>query len=171
MDLRDVPLHIDREFIAHEPVMRVLDPVYWTAVTDEGRAAYDASLAAFSTRQRQALGVFWYGAEVDNGGHVQFFENSTGQVWRDALGGLEAMGLEAYAALLREAAERLGPDLPDDQEERQERLGFTGAQFDDLDRAFDKLRKEKDLLSALQDWVREHADDFLFEGVIRMPEA
>jgi len=66
---------------------------------------------------------------------------------------------------------RLGPDLPDDQEERQERLGFTGAQFDDLDRAFDKLRKEKDLLSALQDWVREHADDFLFEGVIRMPEA
>ncbi len=80
---------------------------------------YERSLAGFSGPQRLVFAIHWYRAEVNNGGHVQFYSNSTGIVWRDALAGFEAMGLSDYAAVVRDSARLLGGDPPLDREKRE----------------------------------------------------
>jgi HEAT repeat protein len=56
--------------------------------------------------------VFIYDAEVKNGGHSQYFVNSSGNQWRSALEGLNAIGAKARAAILTEAAALFGPAGP-----------------------------------------------------------
>jgi hypothetical protein len=65
----------------------VLDPVWWLTNIYEGEEAYNQSLADFSREQRLILAIEWYFAEVNNGGHGQFYFNSTGIVWKDAMDG------------------------------------------------------------------------------------
>lgn len=50
--------------------------------------------------QRYLLAINWYFGEVNNGGHHQFFYNSTGIVWEDVvLNGFKHFGMNEYAAI------------------------------------------------------------------------
>ncbi len=160
---------IDASFIASHGALDVLDPVYWSVDIYGGTRAYEASLAPFSEPQRFANGVFWYQAEVNNGGHDQFYWNSTGIVWREALAGLEMLGLTEFATVLRASAQRLGGEPPRDREARQAVLDGLEPRFDDLDERFYALEKARDLADCLTDWMRAHPDAFAFEGVVRKP--
>ena len=88
--------------------MAVIDPVWWRGNIYDGPEAYEGSLGSFTKAQRFVWAMLWYDAEVNNGGHDQFYGNSTGIVWRDALSGFEAIGAPEAAAILRESANRLG---------------------------------------------------------------
>ena len=57
-----------------------------------------------------------------NGGHDQFFHNSTGIVWKDALEGMKMIGDEKGASNLQKAVEIFGGNIPFDYYERQEAL-------------------------------------------------
>ncbi|HEV8190608.1 MAG TPA: DUF4375 domain-containing protein [Ktedonobacterales bacterium] len=116
-------------------------PVYWTANIYRGPGEYEASLAAFTPSQRRLFAIWWYRAEVNNGGHDQFYYNPTGIVWPDALAGFELLGLEEFAMTLRESARRLGGDPP--------------------------LERAVDLDAAMLAFARSHPEDFAFDGVVR----
>ena len=65
-----------------------------------------------------------YAGQVDNGGHAQFFFNSTGEYTPETADGLVRLGLPEHAELLRQAARLLfGDDVPRDLDERNAKLG------------------------------------------------
>ncbi|MDX1930765.1 MAG: DUF4375 domain-containing protein [Pirellulaceae bacterium] len=62
--------------------------------------------------QKHYYAVFMYDAEVRNGGHTQYFVNSSGDHWQFALEGLKAIGAEARARILQAATEFFGTTGP-----------------------------------------------------------
>ena len=85
---------------AIDDVMDLIQPLWWT-VNISSPEAYEASLAPFTRGQRLVYALQMYRLEVDNGGHGQFYGNSGGIVWRDALEGFELLGLRELADNLR----------------------------------------------------------------------
>lgn len=72
--------------------------------------------------QKHYYAVFIYDAEVNNGGHSQYFVNSSGDHWRSALEGLTAIGANARAKILHEATSLFGtagPSVDNDPRHRQ----------------------------------------------------
>lgn len=69
--------------------------------------AYRESISGASPGQIAIFAVTWYMSEVNNGGHYQFFSNSTGIVWEDALAGLELIGDEERASILKESIDHI----------------------------------------------------------------
>jgi len=72
----------DRE-IQGDDYFAVIEPVFLSVSIYDGPERYEEDLANFSTEQRLVLAYHWYLSEVNNGGHDQFYYNSTGIVWRD----------------------------------------------------------------------------------------
>ena len=103
-----VHVQVDDATIAGDNPWAVIEPVWWLADIYDGAAAYEHSLQQFSQSQRFVFAVRWYIAEVNNGGHNQFYSNSTGIVWRDAVAGFEAIGAPRAATIVKISAERMG---------------------------------------------------------------
>ena len=164
-----VHVTIDRSVIAGDDAFAVIEPVWWTANIYEGPKVYEASLAPFTRPQRLLFAVHWYRAEVNNGGHDQFYFNSTGIVWRDALAGFELLGLVEFAAVLRESAQRLGGEPSLDRGARQEALERIEPDFSDIDDRFYELEKSVDLDARMIEFMRKRPEDFLFDGLVAMP--
>ena len=57
--------------------------------------------------QRVAHLVFWYDAEVQNGGHVQYFANSSGRRAKEAERALQELGMECRRNTLSDAVAHL----------------------------------------------------------------
>lgn len=117
-------------------------------------AAREHGIEALTEPQRRYYAVSMYDAEVSNGGHSQYFVNSTGDDWRIALAGLEAIGATERAAILREATGIFGRDgAPRDNDERHERLArFTERQdqaLDDLDNRYYESKENVESLLML----------------------
>lgn len=164
-----VPMRIDAENIGGLDPWSLTEPVFWTANTTDGPEAYEKSLVPFTRAQRLFSAVTRYKAEVDNGGHGQFYGNSTGIVWQDALAGLEVLQLHDLAEILRESARRLGGDPPLDWEARNELLEQLRPDFSDLDLRLWDL--EDQLNQAIVDYARSHPEEFYFDGVVQQPHA
>jgi hypothetical protein len=62
----------------------VIEPVFWSVSIYDGLERYEEDLANFSAEQRLVFAYHWYLSEVNNGGHDQFYYNSSGIVWPDA---------------------------------------------------------------------------------------
>ena len=85
-------------------------------------------------------------------------------MWRDALEGLEQVGLPEFATILRESATRLGGEPPLDRGERQRLLRSLSPDFADLDDKFYDLDQTVDLEGKLTAYVRSRSKDFYFTG-------
>lgn len=102
----------------------------------------EGSRDSLTQPERAFLAAFELEAEVNNGGFDQYFFNQSGDHVQDAIDGLEAMGAEATARIVRDAVQRFGPhDPPSDWLARQDALlaltdGDDEVDFDDLDRRF-----------------------------------
>ncbi|HSZ63719.1 MAG TPA: DUF4375 domain-containing protein [Terriglobales bacterium] len=55
--------------------------------------------------QRVASLAFWYDSEVQNGGHLQYFENSAGRRAEQTISALDQLGLPAQRRILAEAVD------------------------------------------------------------------
>ena len=164
-----VELRVDHEVIGGADSFAVIEPVYWQADIYGSLRDYEASLAPFTQRQRLMLALHWYVSEVNNGGHDQFYENSTGIVWPDALAALEAIEVQDGAAILRESASRLGEPPSRDRSERQKQLASSNAEFQDLDDRFYELQERHELNAAMLQFMQQHPEDFLFSGSVSKP--
>lgn len=161
-------IKIDDEFINNERPMAIINPVWWTANIYDGEDKYNESLAGFSKEQRYVHALLWYQAEVDNGGHDQFYFNSTGVVWKDALLGSDAIGLDEVAKIIEESASKMGgePDL--DRAIRQEQLKKYKPDFNELDSRLYKL--ENQINKKIYQYILKNREAFYFKGEIEIPK-
>jgi hypothetical protein len=119
--------------------------------------------SGLSTPQKYYSAVIGLDGEVNNGGHSQYFVNSSGDEWREARQGLEAMGFKERVAIFREAIAKFGSDGPSvDRSTRQEQLAKIARQddalFDSLD---DRYYKCADVIDVLVTrYVIKNADAF-----------
>jgi hypothetical protein len=157
---------VDDAVIAEKDHWTVIHPVWYTANIYEGPGAYEFSLQSFSQAQRMVHAVLWYMAEVNNGGHRQFYSNSTGIVWRDAMAGMEAIGLPRGARIIAISAERMGGEPSLDRADRREQMETIDPEFDDLDDAFYALEKRNNIDELISNYIRGRPSDFHFDGEI-----
>jgi HEAT repeat protein len=119
--------------------------------------------AALKPAQRHYLAVLAYDGEVNNGGLSQYFFNSSGDNWADALAGLEAMGFNERLAVLREAVGKFGKGGPSqERERRQEQLAKLERKSDALfDALGDRYYKSGEVVDVLaRKYVLKNAEAF-----------
>ena len=149
-----------------DEIWNVLDPIYWTVDIYGTHENYLKSAEGFTLEQRYLNAVSWYFIEVNNGGHQQFLDNSTGIVWEDALNGLKAFDMGIFADNFKRVIDAFGGKIPFDREERWKAM-------EDLEDGFDELLEEAD--SFVYDtydydseyevnYVKSHPDKFVYEG-------
>jgi len=117
------------------------------------------------TRSEQsAFALQWLYTETNNGGLDQFFFNDSGKLAADALHGLEFLGAQNTAAILRQAMSIFpGSIIPTDQTKRREFLcdSLTLDQKQLLDglttKFFQSSEPVADLLTA---YIKKHPEEF-----------
>ena len=115
---------------------QLLEPMY-DQIDLSNDLTYEYTAKQFSCPMRLIFAVDSYMAEVYNGGHDQFFFNSTGVVWRDALEGLEAIGAQEAASILKRVIGRIDCEIPDDADERRKMMDdLEDGIFEEDDQAF-----------------------------------
>jgi hypothetical protein len=166
MKTETVHLKLDRELILAADPWTVIEPVWWTGNIYDGVENYNRSLSQFSTPQRHVFAIMWYRTEVDNGGHDQFFFNSTGIVWQDALNGFRSMNARDFAAVLESAVARF-PDMPSfDRETRQHQMDALAGDFEEKDDRFYDLDNGSMIDELLTEYIRQNAYAFSFDDMI-----
>lgn len=166
--MRREKIHIDVDdaTIAGGDLGAIIEPVWWLSTVYDGPVAYELSLERFSQSQRIVRAVLLYISEVNNGGHRQFYANSSGIVWRDALAGFEAIGELTASRIITLSAERMGCDPSLDRQERNEQLATLAPDFRDLDEAFYELQQRVNFNQMTMNFVRTRPSDFYFSGTI-----
>ena len=122
----------------------------------QGQSEYLASVSRFSDEQRAAHAVMWYVSDVQNGGHWQFFYNSTGMLWEAAQKGLRDIGASDAALVLSGAALRAGGAPPFELASRQSLVKRLSPKFTDLDANL----VDTDPLSKLQAYIDDNRAAF-----------
>lgn len=163
-------IKIDDKVIATRDPMAVIDPLWWSVNIYESKEVYEKSLEPFSYPQRCVLAIMWYMTEVNNGGHSQFYSNSTGIVWEDAMNGFELIGLREAKEIIEESVKLFGKPPSFDRSEREGALDLLDEDFNDLDSRFYTLDGELDLTKRVADYIEANKMAFYFEGEIEAPE-
>ena len=159
-EIGDNEIDVDHYFV-------VIEPVYWAVSIYDGVERYENDLANFSTEQRLVLAFHWYMCEVNNGGHDQFYFNSTGIVWPDALEAFTRLGLPEMAAIIIESVNRLGGNPSLDTEVRQKQLEQLNIDFEDLDEQLFELQEQPDFDPNVMEFIRAHREKFRFSGMVK----
>lgn len=158
---------IDDSVIDQNDVFRIIEPLWWSVSIYDGMGKYLLDLSNYSKQQKYIWAIKWYDGEVNNGGHYQFYSNSTGIVWKDAMDGFKEIGFtEAYEIIL-ESTKRFGLPPSRSRDIRNEQMEDINLDFDDLDSRYYKL---DDLESRLLSYIRENREHFYFEGLINRPK-
>jgi hypothetical protein len=163
-------VRVDDAVIDKGDPYEIIDPVWWMGNIYEGEQKYTQSLAPFSREQRLLFAVAWYVAEVNNGGHDQFYSNSTGIVWKDALAGFKELGVGEAAAIIQESAARMGGLPSMDRDTRQKQLDTYEPDFSDLDTRFYALEETGNINEAMRQYILQHRGSFHFEGDVKRPK-
>lgn len=146
----------------------IIDPMWWTINIYDSYENYIKSAKIFTLEQRYLFAITWYFSEVNNGGHHQFFDNSTGIVWEDALNGFRHFGMIQHATNLQKVVDYFGGVISFDREERWDMLEMfrekdEDAFFELLDKA-DKFIYKYDGEETELNYIKAHPEKFVFEG-------
>jgi len=167
---RTVHMVVDEQLINAKDAQGVIEPLWWSVSIYDGETQYEEDLKPFTKPQRYVFAIQWYVAEVNNGGHYQFFDNSTRIVWEDTMREFEAIGAQKNVDIIKGYADRMGGNPSKDREKRQEQLENIAPSFadlDDLDRMY--YESEADMTELLYTYIRENAKDFVFSGKVTVP--
>lgn len=159
---------VDDTTISRDDPQAIIDPVWWSADFYESVDVLEDSLAPFSWAQRLVWAVLWTDAEVCNGGLDQFFSNSTGMIWPEAVEGFAAIGREDLSNILREAVACFPSPPARDRKLRQKALeGLNEGALDDLtNRYYDA---EGNFYDDLLTYIRSQPEAFYFDGHVYAP--
>lgn len=153
----------DVECLCDDP-QELIEALWFSVNIDEGIEEYKKGLKNFTEPQKYVFAVMWYFGEVNNGGHDQFFFNSTGIVWKDALYGLKAINCLEAENILTEALDRVGGNPPFDREERIKKMEKYNAVFDDLDNAFYRIN----IIQYISKYIMNNKKEFCMNRNIEM---
>ena len=143
----------------------------WGVDIYQGEQIYKQGLAGFNENQQFVFAMQWYVTEVNNGGHRQFFSNSTGIIWKEAMKGFEKTRLTENLDILRAATRALGGDPSLDRTERQRQLEDYDVDFKQLDKRFYELEKKMALKDKILIFVKENRSDFYFDRFVIEPDS
>ena len=147
------------------------EPAYWSINIYGSYDDYLESAKGFTIEQRYLNAICWYFAEVNNGGHHQFFYNSTGIVWEDALAGLRLFKMDELAENLQSVINYFGGSIPFDRAERWTILQDWENNpefFDFLDEKDDAVYTYDGIFEDV--FVHENPHLFVFDGTYTIPE-
>ncbi len=144
---------------ALELLVGVTDP-HQFVIQREEKVGFDGLTPA----QKHYTSAIMYNAEVNNGGHLQYFYNSSSAHWKQAIEGLKAIGAPQRARILERAVAHFGQSGPsEDRDTRQKQLQrFSSQQEDalgDLDDEFYDCKENTYALLSL--YVVKHKEHFL----------
>lgn len=144
----------------------LIQPLWYNVSIYDGLDIYNRDLKPFTNAQRKILALFWYDSEVCNGGHDQFFSNSTGIVWKDALEGMKMIGAVKYADNFQKAINMFGETVPYDRDERNFILDklLEKEDFDDFEQIDKFYYAEENIDQLMNDYVRNNASEFVVKG-------
>ncbi|WP_311532469.1 DMP19 family protein [uncultured Veillonella sp.] len=159
------------EILATDDMWTINEPAYWTINIYGSYDDYLESAKGFTVEQRYLNAICWYFAEVNNGGHHQFFYNSTGIVWEDALVGLRLFKMDILADNLQSVIDYFGGSVPFDRAERWTIL----QDWENEAKLFDFLDVKDDVVyeydGKFEDvFVHEHPELFVFDGTYTVSE-
>ena len=138
---------------------QILESMYDLIDLSDGRT-YERTAEQFPRPMRLIFAVDSYMAEVYNGGHDQFFFNSTGIVWKDALEGLEAIGAQVAASILRRVIGRFDCGIPDDADERRKKMDdLEDGIFEEDDQTFYDMSENIEELE--KNYIQQNANAFV----------
>lgn len=143
----------------------IIEPLWWSVDIYNGEEKYTSDLSKFSKEQRYVFAINWYLAEVNNGGHDQFYYNSTGIVAEDALQGFKELGLIENYNILKESFVLMGGLPSKDREERQNQLDKLEPNFEELDNRFYNTEFETVMIK----YIRDNSSKFYFTGTVEIP--
>ena len=147
----------------------IIQPLWYNVSIYDGIDVYNKDLEHFTDGQRKIFALNWYASEVSNGGHDQFFFNSTGIVWKDAIEGMHMIGAEKIAENFQKAIDMFGGEVPFDRQERVNKLEqlSDNEDFEDFDdfEAIDDWYYDNDAMDDLMDeYVKNHPEEFVVDG-------
>src|ERR1041384_2684699 len=154
--------------LAGDDAFAIIEPVWYAVDIYSSLFEYESSLRVFSYPQRLVFAVHWYIAEVNNGGHDQFYDNSTGIVWPDAAAGFDAINLSAAGDIIRESSRRLGV-ASRDRKERWRQMEELEPSFEDLDDTFYRLQDSESIDTLILEYARRNAPSFYLKGLVQRP--
>jgi Domain of unknown function (DUF4375) len=142
---------LSKRLVAREPWAR------WNAFVD---LLATEDFDALEPVQRVAYLVFWYDSEVQNGGHLQYFENEAGRRADEAILALRSIGGVCQADILAAALRTWSRDerLPPETVEEYIENALNG-EFDDLDARYPEC--EPSVIMLLEDYLDLHETAFL----------
>lgn len=167
MEKKKIYKKITIEDILNDDSLDICEPMWNTINIYDSYEDYLKSAEVFTLDQRYLFAIIWYFAEVNNGGHHQFFYNSTGIVWEDALNGFKNFGMNEYANNFQKVINYCGGRISFDRNERYEMLQRLEENeeefFKVLDEAddfvFDYAGEENEL-----NYIKAYPEKFVFEG-------
>ncbi|MCL2495745.1 MAG: DMP19 family protein, partial [Oscillospiraceae bacterium] len=119
LEYKETHIHIGHEEIMNGYPQSIIDPLWWAVSIYDGEKKYNEDLGRFTLPQRYVFAIQWYAAEVNNGGHAQFYYNSTGIVYPDALRGFQEIGHQRAYDILNETIALAGGKIPLDRSRRE----------------------------------------------------
>lgn len=163
-------VNINSKYLQDNDSWKIIAPLQQTVSIYDTVKEYEFDLKKFTTEQRFVFAINWYITEINNGGHHQFYFNSTGIVFDDALQGLKTIGASEYLNILEEANLRMADGLSQEREVRIDFLHEHKINFDDLDTRFYELDKVTPLEIILHDYILNNEDKFYFKGEIEVSD-
>jgi hypothetical protein len=141
----------------------VLDVIWENADFYSDEPAFIRSVDPATKGQLGIYAATWYISEVNNGGHHQFFYNSTGMVWQQALDGFTLLGAEKHKAILQQAINLFPNSQPStDRQLRYEQLeAIDNDKFDPLDDQLYDLTEDFNELAIK--YIDSHPDEFFID--------
>ena len=115
-------------------------------------------LASATPGQRLLCAYYFYRDDVTNGGHWQYFENYTGNLWQEALDATKVLRLREEK-VLRDAVALFPNRRPaaTQRERRQQLAKIKPASFEKLDDRFYALQTDD---SKIRQYIRMHPGEF-----------
>ena len=110
--------------------------------------------------QKHAQRAFWYESEIQNGGHLQYFENQRKKDYSEVIDSLNYIGAEKHALLLNKASGKLfGKSRKPikDIDEYIERA--KEGEFDSFDSEYHDI--QPDMNYYLNEYLKKHQEEFI----------
>ncbi len=159
---------IDDSIIDLRDPQRVIEPLWESVEITKGKVIYENNLKQFNNKQRAVFAILWYLAEVYNGGHLQFFTNATGIVWKDVLQGFKIIKIKEAEDVFHNMLKAYGKAPSFLRSEREEYLDKKEITFESQDKELYTLDEKIDINEIISDYIINNREDFYFDGKINI---
>ena len=152
----------------------IVDPMWYTINIYDSYESYLDSAKNFTDEQRYLLALTWYNAEVMNGGHHQFFWNSTGILSHDVLEGMKLFGMTKNFENFSKIIQFFGGNIPTDRQERIKVLNVIEEKHEDAmwdilyatNNATYSEELGNEFYEKIIDFIKKNPEKFLYSGNI-----